>query len=75
MKCHFHKILGTLKTQQKESYGFCSRKCSPTIEELAAFEEDVRLMIKNIKFRKVKMNFKQKYQRIQGRLRTQKGSH
>ena len=42
------------KIQQKESYGFRSREYPPAVEELSEFEEDLRLMIKNIKFRKVK---------------------
>ena len=46
------QFLGKLKTQQKESYGFRSRKCP------RAVEEDLRLMIKNIKFRKVNNEFK-----------------
>ena len=48
------KFLGKLKTQEKESYALRSRKFPPAIDKLAVFEEDLRLMIKNIKFRKVK---------------------
>ena len=54
------QFLGKLKTQQKESYGIRSRKCPPAVEELAVFEEDLRLMIKNIKFRKVNNEFQTK---------------
>ena len=39
-------FFGKLKTQQKESYGFCTRKCSPAVEELAVFEENLRLTMK-----------------------------
>ena len=46
------QFLGKLKTQQKESYWFRSRKCPPVVEK------DLRLMIKNIKFRKVNNEFK-----------------
>lgn len=45
-------FLSKLKTQQKKGFRFCSRKCPPVVKELAAFEEDLRLMIKNVKFRK-----------------------
>ena len=54
------KFLGKLKTQEKESYALRSRKFPPAIDKLAVFEEDLRLMIKNIKFRKVKNEFQTK---------------
>ena len=54
------QFLGKLKIQQKESYGFRSRKYPPAIEELSEFEEDLTLMIKNIKFRKVNNEFQTK---------------
>ena len=43
--------------QQKENYGFRSRKGPPAVEELAEFEEDLRLMIKIIKFKKINNEF------------------
>ena len=54
------QFLGKLKIQQKESYGFRSRKYPPAVEELSEFEEDLRLMIKNMKFRKVNNEFQTK---------------
>ena len=45
---------------RKESYGFRSRICPSRVEELAVFEENVRLMIKNIKFRKLNNEFQTK---------------
>ena len=54
------QFLGKLKTQEKESYALRSRKCPPAVDKLAAFEEDLRLMIKNIKFRKVNNEFQTK---------------
>ena len=50
-------FFGKIKIQQKENYGLHLRKCPPTVEDLVAFEEDVRLMIKNTKFRKVNNEF------------------
>ena len=50
-------FFGKIKIQQKENYGLHLRKCPPTVEDLVAFEEDVRLMIKNTKFRKVHNEF------------------
>ena len=34
-----------------QSCGFCSIKYPPAVEQLAVFEEEIRLIIKNIKFR------------------------
>ena len=54
------QFLVKLKIQQKESYGFRSRKYPPAVEELSEFEEDLRLMIENIKFRKANNEFQTK---------------
>ena len=50
-------FFGKIKIQQKENYGLHLRKSPPTVKDWVAFEEDVRLMIKNTKFRKVNNEF------------------
>ena len=47
---------GNFKTQQKESYGFHSRNCPLPVEELAASEEDLRLMIKISNLENIELN-------------------
>ena len=47
------EYLGKLNNSTEESYGFKSRKCPPTVKEMTNFEEDLRLMIKNLKYRNV----------------------
>ena len=47
---------GNFKTQQKESYGFHSRNCPLSVEELAASEEDLRLMIKISNLENIELN-------------------
>ena len=50
------QFLGNFKTQQKESYGFHSRNCPLPVEELAASEEDLRLMIKISNLENIELN-------------------
>ena len=54
------EYLGKLNNSTKESYGFKSRKCSPTVKEMTNFEEDLRLMIKNLEYRNIKNEFSKK---------------
>lgn len=49
--------LGKLENNTKETYGFNSRKCPPSVEELTSFENDMMLMIKNIEFKQVRNDF------------------
>ena len=44
----------------KETYGFKSRNCLPIVEEVANFEHDHTMMIKNIQFKNIKNNFQTK---------------
>ena len=53
MRCKALEYLGKLHNSTEESYGFKSRKCPPTVKEMTNFEEDLRLMIKNLKYRNV----------------------
>ena len=46
-----------LESDNKETYGFKSRKCPNGIDELSKFEDDLMLMIKNIEFRNVSNTF------------------
>ena len=46
MKWKALEYLGKLNNSIKETYGFKSRKCPPTVKEMTNFEEDLRLMIK-----------------------------
>ena len=48
---------GKLESDNKETYGFKSRKCPNGIDELSKFEDDLMLMIKNIEFRNVSNTF------------------
>ena len=54
------EYLGKLNNSTEESYGFKSRKCPPTVKEMTNFEEDLRLMIKNLKYRNVENEFSKK---------------
>ena len=54
------EYLGKLNNSTKESYGFKSRKCPPTVKEMTNFEEDFRLMIKNLEYRNIKNEFSKK---------------
>ena len=53
------QFLGKLKSTNKETFGFLSRKCPPALEELTNFENDVMLMIKNIQFRHINSTFQE----------------
>ena len=60
MRCKDLEYLGKLNNFTKESYGFKSRKCPPTVKEMTNFEEDLRLIIKNLKYRNIKNEFSEK---------------
>ena len=53
------QFLGKLESTNKETFGFCSRKCPPAVEELTNFENDLMLMIKNIQFRHINSTFQE----------------
>ena len=53
-------FLGELEENNKETYGFKSRICPKSIDELNKLEEDLMLMIKNIDFRDVQNRFQEK---------------
>ena len=55
---------GKLESTNKESFGFCSRKCPPAVEELTSFENDLMLMIKNIQFRHINSTFQEQLKKI-----------
>ena len=57
MRWNALQFFGKLKTQEKESYWFSSRKRLPAVEYLPAFEEDLRKMIKNINVTHVNNKF------------------
>ena len=54
------EFLGKLDSTEKETYGFRSRNCPPIVEEVANFENDLMLMIKNVQFKYIKNNFQTK---------------
>lgn len=55
------EFLGKLDNDsQKETYGFKSLKCPPAITELADFENDMMLMVKNVQFRQICNTFQNK---------------
>ena len=51
------EFLGNLHSSDKVTFGFKSRNCSPIVEELENFENELMFMIKNIQFRKVNSSF------------------
>ena len=51
------EFLGKLESTEKETYGFKSRNCPPIVEEVANFEHDLMMMIKNIQFKYIKNDF------------------
>jgi hypothetical protein len=54
------QFLGKLNNTGKETYGFRSHKCPPSIDELAEFEKDMMIMIKNVEFRELQNDFQDK---------------
>ena len=54
------EYLGKLNDSAKETYGFKSRKCPSVVKELVHFEEDSKLMIRNIQYRNIKNKFAKK---------------
>ena len=57
MRWKILQFQGKLESDNKETYGFKSRKCPNGIDELSKFEDDLMLMIKNIEFRNVSNTF------------------
>ena len=54
------EVLGKLESTKKETCGFKSRNCPAIVEEVANFEHDLMMMIKNIQFRNIKNDFQTK---------------
>ena len=56
------EFLGKLSSDNNnnQTFGFPSTKCPPPANELADFEKDMMLMVKNIQFRKISNNFQRK---------------
>ena len=50
-------FLGKLQKDETEKYGFRSRNCPPIVNDLASFEDDIQLMIKNITFKRANNPF------------------
>ena len=50
-------FLGKLDNQVKDTYGFKSSKCPPSVNELSSFESDLLMMIHNVEFQPVKNRF------------------
>ena len=53
-------FLGKVDPTEKETYGYRSRNCPPIVEEVANFENDLMMMIKNIQFKYIKNDFQTK---------------
>ena len=62
---------GKLERDNKEKYGFKSRKCPNGIDELSKFEDDLMLMIQNIEFRNVSNTFQDQLKNGISEIRTQ----
>ena len=62
MRWKASEFLGKLPSNNNnnQTFGFESTKCPPLVNELADFERDMMLMVKNIQFRKINNNFQQK---------------
>ena len=43
--------------QERESYGFKTRKCPPQCQEMENFEKDVMNIVKNLELRKMTFSF------------------
>ena len=54
------QFLGKIEENSKETYGFKSRICPQSVEELNKFEEDLMLIINNINSRNVHNKFQEK---------------
>ena len=50
-------FLGKLDNQVKNTYGFNSSKCPPSVNELSSFESNLLMMIHNVEFQPVKNRF------------------
>ena len=51
------EFFGKLASSEKETFGFKSYKCPPSVDELAGFEFYLLMMVHNIEFRPVRNNF------------------
>ena len=51
------QFLGKLDTNNKQTFGFRSAKCPPTVDEFGSFKTDLQEMISNIKFRPIRNKF------------------
>ena len=54
------EFLGKLDSTEKETYGFRSRNCPPIVKEVANFENDLMMIIKNIQVKYIKERFSNK---------------
>ena len=54
------QFLEKIEENSKETYGFKSRICPQSVDELNKFEEDLMLIINNINFRNVHNKFQEK---------------
>ena len=66
------QFLGKLEENNKETYGFKSRICPQSVDELSKFEDDLMLMIKNIDFRNVYSKFQEKLKYVITKIRSSK---
>ena len=56
------EFLGKLdsNSNKNKTCGFKSLKCSPAVEEMAQFENDLLLLINNVEFNKIHNNFQER---------------
>ena len=54
------QFLGKIEENSKETYGFKSRICPQSVDELNKFEEDLMLIINNVNSRNVHNKFQEK---------------
>ena len=54
------EFYGKLNGNNKETYGFKSIKCPPSVPELSDFESELTLMVNNIEFRNINNDFQKK---------------
>ena len=54
------EFLEKLDSTEKETYGFRSRNCPPIVKEVANFENDLMMIIKNIQVKYIKERFSNK---------------
>ena len=60
MRWNVYEFQGKLDGNNKNTYGFKSLKCSPPVNEMKNFENELLLLVRNIEFKNVQKEFQKK---------------